>query len=152
MVGMRKLRSRSRSTQYAVKPLRQKQHFPLGKMSEVIIDFAEPLPNTIDDELFEEALRFAAICWNISSLPENERKQIAQSLVNDIGKSDILKRLRVEDDIRKLLEHKKAFFADDIRKLIDFKVVEEKGSRRLLAMSAFTKDRVEENQRDAHDS
>jgi len=153
MGGMRKLRRRSRSTQYKVEPLRQKQPFPLGKMSEVIIDFAEPLLNTIDDddELFEEALRFAGICWNISFLPENERKQIAQSLVNEVGKSDIIKRLKVKDDIQMLLERKKAFFADDRRMLMDLKVFEEKGSRRLLAMSAFTKDKAEETQRDSHD-
>ena len=152
MGGMRKLRRKSRSTQYTVEPLRPKLPLPLRKMSEVIVDFAEPLLNTIDDdELFEEVLSFASICWNISLLPENEQKQMAQSLVNDIGKSDILKRLKVEDDIRMLLERKKAFFADDRRMLIDFKVIEGKDSRRLLAMSAFTKDKAEETQRIAHD-
>jgi len=137
---------------YAVEPLWPKQPLPLGKMSEVILDFAEPLLNTIDDdELFEEVLRFAGICWNISLLPENEQKQMVQSLVNEMGKSDILKRLRVEEDIRMLLERKKVFFADDRRMLMDFKIFEEKGLRRLLAMSAFTKDKPEETQGDAHD-
>lgn len=140
---------------YAVEPLRPQQPLPLGKMSEVILDFAEPLLNTLeedDDEIFEGILRFAGMCWNISLLPEKEQKQMVQTLVNEVGKSDILKRLRVEDDIRMLLERKKAFFADDKRMLMDFRIFEEKGSRRLLAMSAFTKDKPEETQRDAHDS
>jgi hypothetical protein len=142
MGGMRKLRRRSRSAQYDVEPLWPQQSFHAGKMSEVILDFAEPLLNTIDDddELFEEVIRFAVICWNASFLPEKEQKQILCSMVDGMAKSDVLLRLSVRDDIRMLLERKKAFFADDKRMLIEFEVIKEKGSRRLLAMSALIKD------------
>ena len=142
MGGMRKLRRRSRGKQYTVEPLRPQQSFHAGKMSEVILDFAEPLLNAIDynDELFEEVIRFAVICWNASFLPEKEQKQIFCSMVDGMAKSDVLLRLSVRDDIRMLLERKKAFFADDKRMLLEYKVVEEKGSKRLLAMSVLTKD------------
>ena len=112
-------------------------------MSEVILDFAEPLLNKInddDDELFEEVLVLAAICWNLSFLPENEQKKNILSLVDEIAKSDVLHRLKVEDDIRMLLQRKKAFFEDERRILADYEIIEEKGSRRLLAMSVFAKD------------
>ena len=142
MGGIRKLRRRSRSTQYEVEPLRPQKSFHAGKMSEVILDFAEPLLNTIDDddELFEEVICFAAFCWNTSFLPENEQKQMVQSLINDIANSDILHRLRFEDDIRMLLERKKTFFADDRRIVVNYKVIEEEDRQRLLVMSTLAKD------------
>ncbi|HUU19492.1 MAG TPA: hypothetical protein VMW72_20250 [Sedimentisphaerales bacterium] len=142
MGGMRKLRRRSRGKQYEVEPLWPQQSFHAGKMSEVILDFAEPLLNAIDynDELFEEVIRFAVICWNASFLPEKEQKQIFCSMVDGMAKSDVLLRLSVQNDIRLLLERKKAFFADDKRMLIEFEVIKEKGSCRLLAMSVLTKD------------
>ena len=141
MGGMRKLRRRSRSKQYEVEPLWPQHSFHAGKMSEVILDFAEPLLNTVDDddEFFEEVISFAVICWNASFLPEKEQKQILCSLVDEMAKSDELLRLSVQNDIRILLERKKAFFADDRRMLTNFQIVGEKGSRRLLAMSVLTK-------------
>jgi hypothetical protein len=145
MGGIRKLRRRSRSTQYAVEPLRTKLPVPLRKMSDMLRDFAEPLLNTIDDddELFEEVIGFAAICWNLSFLPENEQKQTIRSMVDKLGKSDVLKRLKVENDVQMLLERKKAFFADEKRMVVNYEIIEDKGSRHLLAMSVFTKDRAE---------
>ena len=142
MGGMRKLRRNSRSTQYEVEPLRPHKSFHAGKMSEVILDFAEPLLNTIDDddELFEEAISFAVICWNISFLPENEQKKTIRSLIYEMAKSDVLLCLGVQDDIRMLLERKKAFFADDKRMVVNYEIIQENGSRRLLVMSAVTKD------------
>jgi hypothetical protein len=110
-------------------------------MSEVLLDFAEPLLNTIDyDELFDDVISFAVICWNASFLPEKEQKKIISSLVDEVAKSDVLIRLSIEEDVRMLLERKKRFFADDKRMVVNYKVIEENGSRRLLAMSAFTND------------
>ncbi|MDT8303533.1 MAG: hypothetical protein RQ760_18785 [Sedimentisphaerales bacterium] len=142
MGGLRKLRRRSRSRQYEVEPLLPQQSFHVRKMSEVILDFAEPLLNAIDDddELFEEVIGFAVICWNASFLPEKEQKQIFCSMVDGMAKSDVLLRLSVQNDIRILLDRKKTFFADDKRMLIEFEVVKENGSRCLLAMSALIKD------------
>lgn len=153
MGGLRKLRRRSRNTQYTIEPLRPKGPFPLRKMSEVILDFAEPLLNEIedDDELFEDVISFAVICWNISFLPEKEQKKMIHSLVYEMGKSDVLLCLGVQDDIRMLLERKKTFFADEKRMVVNYEIIEENGSRRLLAMSAFTKDRPDETKRDDHD-
>ncbi len=113
MNGMRKLRRRGRGKQYEVEPLRPQQSFHASKMSEVILDFAEPLLNTIDDddELFEDAISFAVICWNASFLPEKERKKIVCSMVDEMAKSDVLLRLGVQGDIRMLLEQFNAQFA-----------------------------------------
>ena len=145
MGGLRKLRRKSHSARYKVHLLRPKGSFPLRKMSEVILDFAEPLLNTIDDddELFKDVISFAVICWNISFLPENEQKKMIRSLVDEMAKSDYLLRLSVKNDIRMLLNRKETFFADEKRMVVNYEIIEENGSRRLLAMSAFTKDQAD---------
>jgi len=147
MGGLRKLRRRSRSAHYKVEPLRPKGPFHLRKMSEVIIDFAEPLLNAIDDcdhELFEYVISFAIICWNASLLPQKKQKKVLFSMVDKLAESDVLFRLSVEDDVRVLLERKKAFFADDKRMVVDYKIVEENGLYHLFAMSTMAYDGVDD--------
>ena len=143
MGGMRKLR-RSYGKRYKVEPLRPQESYRARKMSEVLLDFAEPLLNTIDnDELFEDVISFAIICWNASFLPEKEQKKIISSLVDEMAKSDVLLRLSIGSDVRMLLERKRRFFADEKRMVVNYEIIEENGSRRLLAMSAFTNDKAD---------
>jgi len=140
MGGLRKLRRRSRSRQYEVEPLRPQQSFYAPKMSEVILDFAEPLLNTIDDETFEYAISFAVLCWSLSFFPEKEQQQHIRNIINRIGESNTMACLEVEDWVRILLERKKDFFADDRRMVLSHQVVEEEGRRRLLVTSALARD------------
>jgi len=141
MGGMRKLRRRGRGKQYEAEPLRPQQSFHARKMSEVILDFAEPLLDAIDDdELFEKAISCAVACWNLSFLPEKKQKKLVLSMVNELGKSDQLTRFEAEDCTRMLLERKRILFADEKRIVVNYKVVEEGDYHRLLVMSAFAKD------------
>lgn len=140
MGGMRKLRRRSRGKQYEVEPLRPQKSFPARKMSEVILDFAEPLLDAIDDdELFENAIGCAVVCWNLSFLTEKKQQRQVQAMVKKLDKSDLLTRFEAEDYVRMLLERKRIFFADEKRIVVNYKVVEEGDYQRLLVMSAFAK-------------
>ena len=154
MGGMRKLRRRSRGKQYEVEPLRPQQSFPARKMSEVILDFAEPLLDAIDDdELFENAVGCAVVCWNLSFLQEMKQKRQVRAIVNKFDKSGLLTRFEAEDCVRMLLERKRILFADEKRIVINYKIVEEEEDHyHLFVTSVFTKDSPEETQRDAHDS
>ena len=143
MGTIRKLRRKSHTTKYRTEPLGHGQSSFPRKMSEVLLDFADPLLNTIDDddgEFFEEVLMFACLCWNLSLLQEKEQKKMALSIVDEMGKSDPLKRLGVEKDIWMLLERKKDFFANDKRMVLDYKFIEEQGRPRLLVVSTLVKD------------
>jgi hypothetical protein len=141
MGGMRKLRRSGHSRNDRLEPLRPKDLFLARKMSDVLMDFAEPLLDAVEDDLaFENALTFAVICWNMSFLPEKEQRKMVSEMVDEIGKSDILTRLGVEDCVTMLLERKKAFFAEDRGMVLDYKIVEEKGRERLLVASALAKD------------
>lgn len=140
MGGLRKLRRKSRKGRYEVEPLRQARALPVRKMSEVLLDFAEPFLETLTDEQFEAGINFAAVCWNISFLPQKEQQKLLRSLVDELGRSDPLARLDVEDCARMLLERRRTLFADDRRMIVNYKVIDEGDSHRLLVMSAFTKD------------
>ena len=140
MGGMRKLRRRSRDKQYEVEPLRPQQSFHARKMSEVILDFVEPLLDDIDDELFENAINCAVACWNLSFLPEKKQQRQLRAIVNELGKSDPMTRFEIEDCARMLLERKRIFFADEKRIVVNYKVVEEEDHHRLLVMSTLAKD------------
>ena len=141
MGALRKLRRGSRHSEYAVEPLRP-GGFPLGrKMSEVLLDFAEPLLNTIDnDELFEGVISFAAVCWNISFFPEKEQHAHWNKIIKKIGTPPFLTHQSIENWVWALVERKKTFFADDKRIIANFKVVDEGDSRRLFVMSTAAKD------------
>jgi len=141
MGGMRKLRRRSRGKQYEVEPLRPQQSFHAGKMSQVILDFAEPLLDAIDDdELFENAINCAVACWNLSFLPEKKQQRQLRAIVNELGKSDQLTRHEFEDCVRMLLERKRILFADEKRIVVNYKIVEEEDHHHLFVMSIFAKD------------
>jgi len=154
MGGMRKLRRRGRGKQYEVEPLRPQQSFHARKMSEVILDFAEPLLDALDDdELFENAIGCAVVCWNLSFLTEMKQQRQVRAIVNKLDKSDLLTRFEAEDYVRMLLERKRILFADEKRIVVKYKLVEEEDHHHLFVTSALAKeDSPEETQRDAHDS
>jgi len=139
MSTMRKLRRNIGRAQYEVEPLRRQEASFGRKMSEVILDFAEPLLESLDDEKFESAIAFAAICWNLSFLPEQERQAQLNAMVDKLSKFDALLRIEMEDCAEILFERKRVLFANDKRIVVNYKVVEEKDEHRLLVMSTLAK-------------
>lgn len=141
MGGMRKLRRRSRGKQYEVEPLRPQQSFPARKMSEVILDFAEPLLDALDDdELFKNAIGCAVVCWNLSFLTEKRQQRQVRAIVNKLDKSALLTRFEAEDCVQMLLERKRILFADEKRIVISYEIVKEEDHYHLFVTSAFAKD------------
>ena len=141
MGGMRKLRRRGHGTQYEVEPLRPQKSFHVRKMSEVILDFAEPLLDALDDdELFGNAIGCAVVCWNLSFLQEKKQQRHVRAIINEIDRSALLTRFEAEDCVRMLLERKRILFADEKRIVISYNIVEEENHHRLLVTSTFAKD------------
>jgi hypothetical protein len=141
MSVVRKLRRSGHSKHYRLEPLVPKDLCLARKMSEVLMDFAGPLLEDLEDETaFESVLSFAVICWNLSFFPEKEQRKMMRDIVDELGKSDHLMRLEAESWVGFFLERKKAFFADDRRMILDYKIVQEKGRERLLVVSTLAKD------------
>ena len=140
MSVVRKIRRKSHKGQYEVEPLRPQQSFHAGKMSQVILDFAEPLLDAIDDdELFENAIGCAVTCWNLSFLTEKKQQRHLRAIVNELDKSHLLTRFEAEDCTRMLLERKRTLFADEKRIVVNYKVVEEEDQHHLFVTSSVAK-------------
>ena len=116
MGTMRKLRRTGHLARHRVEPLRHSQppSFTI-KMSQVLQDFAEPLLERLSGEEFEAGMCLAALCWNLTFMPPKDQHAQISSIIDELGRSDPLKRLEVEDCIRMLMERKKALYANDRR-------------------------------------
>jgi len=134
---------RSKAKTYGFEELRPREafgqeHFPGRKMSEVILEFAEPLLNGIDDESLQPAIGFAIACWNISFLPETEQHKMLNEAIDELSR-DQLVTLELERMAQLLLERKRTLFAHERRMAVNYEIVKEKDSCRLLVASALTK-------------
>jgi len=141
MSTLRKLRRTGQMATHRVEPLRDRQPLFARKMSEVLLDFVEPVLETFDHpEDFEAMVTLAVLCWNCSLLPANEQRKSLNKVINELGKSDPTTRIEVEDCIRMLMERKKTVFANDIRMIANFEVVEERDGSRLVVVSSLVED------------
>ncbi|MDH4319242.1 MAG: hypothetical protein OEV64_12685 [Desulfobulbaceae bacterium] len=83
------------------------------KMSEVILDFAEPLLDTahsIEDQ--RKATSMAITFWNISLLPNHKRNEFIKYLINTVNETENSAKLSEDKEqvIRYFVNRKEAFF------------------------------------------
>jgi|GEM_PF-1435665 len=107
------------------------------KMSEVLLDFAEPLIDKCkDDKAFYNALQICAIAWNSSFLsPEERNKLIDESFnkyINDNEDREIAKEI-----LSKMLERKQKKFPDIKRMIMDFQISYKDGQQHLFVTSSL---------------
>jgi len=106
------------------------------KMSEVFLEFAEPLTEKCeDDKTFYNALQICAIAWNSSFLsPEERNKLIDESFnkyINDNNEREIAKEI-----LSKMLERKEKKFPDIKRMILDFQISYKDGQQHLNVISS----------------
>lgn|GEM_PF-924083 len=107
------------------------------KMSEVLLEFAEPLmEDSDDDESFRSKIALAALSWNLTLMPKNEQEATMHNIVEELGRFDAFVRCGVRESIRMLIDRKRTLFADDNRLIVNYEIVEEKTGPRLLVMSS----------------
>jgi hypothetical protein len=138
MGAIRKLRRQRSRPKYEVEPLRRGRTYPVKKMSEVLLEFARPMLDFVDDdELYEEVINLAVVCWNLSFLPEHEQLAKWKAITKETGRAHLFSRPEIENWVWILLERKRTFFADDRRIVADFEVIDERDRRRLLVASTL---------------
>ena len=141
MSTLRKLRRTGQMAWHKIEPLRDRQPLFARKMSEVLLDFAEPVLETFDHpEDFEAMITLAALCWNCSFLSANEQRKSLNNVINKLVKSEPTARIEIEDCIRILMERKKTVFENDRRMIANFEVVEERDGSRLVVVSSLAED------------
>ncbi|MEW6274876.1 MAG: hypothetical protein AB1556_07150 [Bacillota bacterium] len=91
------------------------------KMSEVLLDFAEPLLDKLEDyPTIEKAISFAAVIWNLSLLPKSEQKKGLEDILKILGKDDPEMRKIGKDIAIMLLDRKEKCFPNNKRFIITY--------------------------------
>ena len=117
------LARKGHSDNHHVQPLRSSPAESEKEMSEVLVDFAEPLLENINDESaggFDEAIAFAALCWNLALLSSAEQRAHLREALNAMTGSHLFERRGIEQSIQMLLNRKKTLFADYRRLIVDY--------------------------------
>src|SRR3990170_3246215 len=82
------------------------------RMSEVILDFAEPLLNHATDLNSKKvAISTAILCWNIYLMPEKKRQEEIGKVADNLFKTGMDRKI-FEDMASMLFERKRTFFRD----------------------------------------
>jgi hypothetical protein len=110
------------------------------KMSEVILDFAEPLLDECENEASEKvAVAMAILVWNISLLPENDQDREILKICSELAGSDDKKQIaRLMDYANYLLERKKRYYAENQRYIVKYEISGSGNSQRLDVASTFS--------------
>ncbi|MCM8775583.1 MAG: hypothetical protein NC930_04435 [Candidatus Omnitrophica bacterium] len=102
----------------------------MEKMSEVIMDFAEPLLKDLertsgiemDDQLQKNIIIFAIFAWNAALLPAPEREKMKKSIITGLPRPLNAKDFELAASywFDELIKRKKEFFSDNRRYIVDF--------------------------------
>ena len=141
MSTLRKLRRKDHSTGHGIEPFWTSPLLLEREMSEVLLDFAEPLLENIgDDRYFEQDVTFSALCWNLALAPLQEQRAHLNDALDAMAGFDLFKRHGIQQNVQMLLDRKEALFADAKRLIVDYEVVQEKTGPRLMVISAPVED------------
>ncbi len=125
MGGLRRLK-RKGAGRYAVEPLRAPSGLGAGKLSAVIMDFARPLIENVDDDQFETAITLAILCWNVALLPEDDQGRELGVLRTKMAKDKPAWWVRdLETWTRWLVDRKKKLFGHDRRMVVNYTITDE---------------------------
>jgi len=140
MGGLRKLRRRG-AGEYAVEPLHLTSAPRGRKLSAVILDYARPLIDNVDDDQFRIAIGIAIMCWNVALSPEEEQKEKLRLLCKEMAKMAKGAPGGFADEAKMwtqwLVERKKTLFADDRRMVLNYNVENRGDSHHLQVASTL---------------
>lgn len=111
------------------------------KMSEVILDFAEPLLENCDDnnELLKKAITIAIIVWNISLLPEKDHDDAIQDISSKLSPSENASDyVAMMSYIDMLMERKKKYFSNNRRAIVSYHFSNVQGGIHLYVASTIS--------------
>jgi len=96
------------------------------KMSKVLEDFVEPYMGSVDTEqAYRRLLTLAVMAWNTSFLPEEERQEMIDRVLEAaIPSGDDELRAGLKGIVNMLIARKRAYFSEYTRHIIDFEVTD----------------------------
>lgn len=138
MSTLRKLKKRENSSSQRIVPLRYEQTPSMRKMSEVLLEFAQPMLRDSDSEEFHAIISLAALCWNCTFCPESEQQEALEEILGKINESDAEMRLEITQNFQMFIRRKQKFFADDKRIIEDYRIIDEENDHHLIVASVLT--------------
>lgn len=113
---------------------------PERKMSEVLLEFAEPLlDGAVDDSDYRAGIGFAVMFWDLALLPEEEQPEALKHMARDLGKTSRSNDPEIVEYFQRigkmLLLRKKALFPDITRAILDYEIVGKGETIQLLITS-----------------
>jgi hypothetical protein len=96
----------------------------LEKMSDVILQFAEPLIQGPAGVISKNAIRLAMAVWNASLLPKAEQLETLKALVDMLPEDDQDARYELAAAFEMLLARKQRYFAKNTRVILDYQITE----------------------------
>jgi len=109
------------------------------KMSEILLDFAEPwLEDAPDFEAKRDTISFAIICWNCAVAQERGAEGNLDMILKKVGHGkDFVKGFK--SFAEPMLQRKRMLFADNKRFIMDWQYVEEDDCNRLYVVSTLSR-------------
>lgn len=110
----------------------------LAKMSETILEYAEPLlENAQTEGEVRGAIAFAIAAWNASYLPDKKwRRSLVDCKVTEFDSPE--RSHDIEDSMSAMVELRRAFYADEDRVVHDFELTFDHGQAHLNVISMPT--------------
>ena len=99
-----------------------------NKLSEVILDYAEPLTNVADGiEVEERAIRMSVTLWNASLLPKQKAMETMEPALDDMAQGDQLLKSEFYLMFELMYKRKQSLFPNDKRFIVDYTLEENDG-------------------------
>ena len=108
-------------------------------MSEILLDFAEPLLEEIDrseERGFSNVIAIAAFAWNVSLLPKEKWESSIEDMVKELAQSDEDVAM-MKGIVQMLIQRRMEFFSDITRFIFDYEILDEKEGWHLNVASSL---------------
>ena len=104
------------------------EYVSANKLSEVILDYAEPLTNVADGiEVEERAIRMSVTLWNASLLPKQKALETMEPALEDMAQGDQLLKSEFYLMFELMYKRKQSLFPNDKRFIVDYTLEENDG-------------------------
>lgn len=94
------------------------------KMSEILVEFAQPMLDHLDESQYREGISAATLAWNAAMLSGDEGMRTLEQQAKKIFRFDPLARQGMVETMRSLIERKKQHFAHIKRIIMDYQVID----------------------------
>jgi len=101
------------------------EYVSANKLSEVILEYAEPLTNVADgSEVEERAIRMSITLWNASLLPKQKALEAIEPTLDNMAKGDQLLKSESYMMFEMMYKRKQSLFSNDKRFIVDYSLEE----------------------------